>query len=132
MKCLFVRAPFAGYIVDRVKVIEYRTKEIFFRGRIGIIECRTGTVIGDVELVDCRFDCQFQIYEWYLDNPHRYATPIPFEHKRGAMVWIDLDIDPDKQKYAPELSYEEWKVFSSAYDKNLRRFFSERRKVLSE
>lgn len=131
MKCLFVRPPFAGYIVDRVKLIEYRTKEIYLRGRIGIIECGTGTVIGDVELVDCRFDCKFQIYEWYLDNARRYATPVPFEHKRGAMVWIDLDVDLENRQFAPILTPEEKGEAIHAYEKDLEKFIAERRKVLN-
>ena len=108
MKCLFVKPPFAGYIVDGIKLIEYRTRKIYIRGRIGIIESGTGTIIGDVEIVDCRFDSTFQLYEWYLDNPRRFATPVPFEHKQGAMVWIDLDIDLKDQKTAPGLSDDEW------------------------
>lgn len=128
MKCLFVRPPFSGYIVDGIKLIEYRTRKTYLRGRIGIIESGTGTVIGDVEIVDCRFDSKFQIYEWYLDDPRRYATPVPFEHKQGAMVWIDLDIDWENQKSAPDISDKEWNDAVSAYEKHLEKFFAERRK----
>ena len=128
MKCLFVKPPFAGYIVDGIKLIEYRTRKIYIRGRIGIIESGTGTIIGDVEIVDCRFDSTFQLYEWYLDNPRRFATPVPFEHKQGAMVWIDLDIDLKDQKTAPGLSDDEWNHAVCAYDKDLKKFLVERRK----
>ena len=131
MKCLFVRPPFAGYIVDGIKLIEYRTRKTYLRGRIGIIESGTGTVIGDVEIVDCRFDSKFQIYEWYLDDPRRYATPVPFEHKQGAMVWIDLDIDWENQKSAPDISDEEWNDAVCNYDKELKKFLVKRRKVLN-
>ena len=131
MKCLFVKPPFAGYIVDGIKLIEYRTRKTYIRGRVGIIESGTGTVIGDVEIVDCRFNSTFQFYEWYLDNPRRFATPVPFEHKQGAMVWIDLDIDWENQKSAPDISDKEWNDAVSAYEKVLEKFFSERRKALN-
>ncbi len=58
MHCLFVKASFAGWIVDGVKLIEYRTRETLIRGRIGIIESGTGTVIGDAELIDCNWNPQ--------------------------------------------------------------------------
>lgn len=128
MKCLFVKPPFAGYIVDGVKLIEYRTRETYIRGRIGIIESGTGTVIGDVTLTSCRFDSVHQLYEWVLDDPRRFAKPVPFEHKRGAMVWIDLDIDVDDQEAAPDISDKQWNDTSCAYQKALDAFFAERRK----
>ena len=128
MKCLFVRPPFSGYIVDGVKFIEYRTRDTYLRGRIGIIESGTGTVIGDVELFTSRYSNKSRFYGWILRNPRRYATPVPFEQKQGAMVWIDLDIDWEKQKLAPALSQEEWDKAKCAYEKDLEKFFSERRK----
>lgn len=103
MHCLFVKAPFAGWIVDGVKLIEYRTRETYLRGRIGIIESGTGTVIGDAELIDCNWNPQQGFYLWLLRNPRRYTTPVPFEHKQGCVTWTILDIDPDQQEIAPRL-----------------------------
>ena len=131
MKCLFVKAPFAGWIVDFVKLIEYRTREIYIRERIGIIESGTGTVIGDVNLVGCRFNAKLQMYEWILDDPRRYATPVPFEHKQGAMVWIELDLDWENQASAPDLSPKAWAAASRAYRKKLDEFFAERKKRIA-
>ena len=107
MKCLFVKAPFAGWIVDGVKTIEFRTRETYIRGRIGIIESGTGTVIGDVVLYTCRKSFEYPCFNWILDRPRRYKTPGPFEHKQGAMVWIDLDIDPTVQEIAPALPWQQ-------------------------
>lgn len=101
MHCLFVKAPFAGWIVDNIKIIEYRTRETYIRGRIGIIESGTGTVIGDTLLNDCVFDPELGLYTWALRNARRYTTPVPFEHKRGYVTWAILDIDPDQQQIAP-------------------------------
>ena len=54
MKCLFVRAPFAGWIVDGVKTVEYRTRPTNIRGKIGIVQSKSGTVIGVAEITGCR------------------------------------------------------------------------------
>ena len=105
MHCLFVKAPFAGWIVDGVKLIEYRTHETYIRGRIGIIESGTGTVIGDVNLIGSPYDQATGMYKWLLACPRRYAKPVPFEHKQGCVVWAILDIDPNTQKIVPELGY---------------------------
>jgi hypothetical protein len=115
MHCLFVKAPFAGWIVDGVKLIEYRTRETYLRGRIGIIESGTGTVIGDAELIDCNWNPQQGFYLWLLRNPRRYTTPVPFEHKQGCVTWALLDIDPEQQEIAPRLDSKAFKCESHAY-----------------
>ena len=132
MKCLFVKAPFAGYIVDGVKFVEYRTRYTHIRERIGIIESGTGTVIGDVGLYTCWQDRKHNMWRWILSNARRYAAPFPFEHKKGAVVWINLDIDPLKQAIAPALTIKEIEDAFNAYEKDLSKFFSERRKAVTE
>ena len=86
MKCLFVRHPYAGWIVDGVKPIEYRTMQTKIRGRIGIIQSRSGLVIGDVEITGCKYNEELDYYEWELANAHRYATPVPITWKSGAVA----------------------------------------------
>jgi hypothetical protein len=129
MKCLFVKPPFAEYIVDGVKSIEYRTQWTHVRGRIGIIESGTGTVIGDAKLIGCWKDIKHDgIFDWLLKDARRYMKPVPFKHKKGAMVWINLDIDPTKQAIAPELSVTQLQDEFQVYGKELDKFFSKRRK----
>lgn len=133
MKCLFVKPPFAGYIVDEVKSIEYRTQWTHIRGRIGIIESGTGTVIGDAELIGCWKDIKHDgIIDWVLKDARRYMKPVPFKHKKGAMVWINLDIDPAKQAIAPELSVTQLQEEFQVYGKELEKFFAKRRKEREE
>ena len=94
MKCLFVKAPFAGWIVDGVKLVEFRTRNTSIRGRIGIIESGTKTVIGDVEITGCKHDKETGLYFWFLKNGRRYAEPVPYQHKRGSIIWTNVEIDP--------------------------------------
>ena len=122
MKCLFVRHPYAGWIVDGVKDIEYRTRPTNIRGRIGIVQSRTGTVIGDVEITDCNYNEELDYHEWELMFPRRYKTPVPFKGKSGAVVWIDIDYDPEAQQIAPRLSGEALRREAEAYGKEIEKF----------
>ena len=103
MKCLFVRSPFAGWIVDGVKTIEYRTRPTNIRGRIGIVQSKSGTVIGTAEITGCEWNEELEHYEWKLANSVRFAVPLPFRQKNGAVVWIDVEV-PEKRQSAPKLS----------------------------
>ena len=126
MKCLFVRAPFAQWIVSRVdgydvgvKFIEYRTRPTNIRGRIGIIQSGTNIVIGDVEICGCMFSYDLKMYLWSLVMPHRYVTPVPFTPRRGAIVWTNVDYDPYSQKYMDAISKEDAERESIEYGKAL-------------
>lgn len=37
MKCLIIRSPFAEWIVQGIKSIEYRTRKTNIRGKIGVV-----------------------------------------------------------------------------------------------
>ena len=95
MKCLIVRPPFAKYIVDGIKTIEYRNRKTNIRGRIGIIEAGTSTIIGDVELYDCTYNPDIYLWEWKLEAPNKYLYPVHFQHKKGAIIWEELNWTPD-------------------------------------
>ena len=105
MKCLFVRAPFAGWIVDGVKEIEYRTQGTNIRGKIGIIQSKSGTVIGSVEITGCKWNEKLEHFEWKLANGVRFAKPQPFQQKNGAVVWINVEV-PQGLALAPRLTPE--------------------------
>ena len=124
MKCLFVRPPFAGWIVDGVKKIEYRSKASNIRGRVGIIQSMSGTVIGDVEIVGCNWNEKIQRFEWSLANARRYKYPVAFQQKSGAVVWIGIDYDPNAQEIAPALSVAAMKQEKIAYEKEIAIFLN--------
>jgi len=124
MKCLFVRSPFAGWIVDGVKTIEYRSKASNIRGRIGIIQSMSGTVIGDAEIIGCEWNDKVQFYEWSLANARRYKQPMPFKMKHGAVVWIEVDYNPDAQETAPKLTAAAMKRERAAYEAEIASFLN--------
>ena len=121
MKCLFVRAPFAGWIVDGVKTIEYRTRPTNIRGRIGIIQSRSGTVIGSAEITGCEWNEELEHYEWKLANAARFAEPFPFPPKNGAVIWIDAEV-PENRPTAPKLTAAELRKQKKEYEKAIDEF----------
>lgn len=118
MKCLFVRAPFAGWIVDGVKTVEYRTRPTNIRGRIGIVQSRSGTVIGTVEIVGCEWNEKLAHFEWLLDGAVRFAVPLPFQQKNGAVVWIDVEV-PENRRAAPKLPAAEFRKQKKEYGETI-------------
>ena len=126
IKCLFVKAPFAGWIVDGVKRIDYRTRETYIRGRIGIIESGTGTVIGDAMMYECVYYSDSNLYGWLLCDARRYKTPIPFDHKQGAVVWIDLDFNPESQIISRKLSEKQFVIEIRKYHGAMNQWFVRR------
>ena len=90
--CLCVKAPWAEQIVSGTKKIEYRSRLTARRGRIGIIQSGTGTVIGDVEITSAEWGGDYA--EWHLRRPRKYKHPIPYNHPFGAVVWVRVPITP--------------------------------------
>ena len=88
-RCLCVKSPYARRIVTGEKLEEYRTRPTRIRGRIGIIESGTGTIIGDVELFDCTERSDWD-YVWHLRNARAYAVPVKYQHPFGAVVWVKV------------------------------------------
>lgn len=118
MKCLFVRHPFAGWIVDGVKRIEYRTQPTRIRGKIGIIQSKTGTVIGTVSVTGCNWNESLEHYEWTLADGVRFASPVTFRHKPGAVVWIDVGV-PENVPVSPCLSAKEIAAQEKIYEEKI-------------
>ena len=88
-RCLCVRAPYAGRIVDGKKTEEYRSTATRIRGRIGIVESGKGTIIGEAERYDCTEIGDWR-YVWHLRNANRYKTPRPYKHPFGAVIWVKV------------------------------------------
>ena len=88
-RCLCVRAPYAGRIVDGKKTEEYRSTATRIRGRIGIIESGTGKIIGEAELYDCTKIGDWE-YVWHIRRAKRYGKPRPYVHPFGAVIWVKV------------------------------------------
>jgi hypothetical protein len=105
-KCISVQQPFASLIVDGRKLIEFRSWRTNFRGRVAIHASKgkyrgkllpllntqitpyqTGSIIGFVQLVDCRsisaMDEELALvradgyrFSWIFEKPKALVRPI--------------------------------------------------------
>jgi len=99
-------------ILNNLKTWEMRTSPTNIRGEIGLIEKGTGLIIGKCSLIDSLpaipFDQYFNHiprhritrgdgvahkwrYPWVLDDVEQFDEPIPYEHPRGAVIWVRLN-----------------------------------------
>ena len=109
MKCLLVKPPFAGWIVDGVKPVEYRRIYTYIRDRIGIMQTGpVGTnpniraILGDVKIINCVFDTKTGLYQWMFREPREYRYPVFIPPIRGAQVFVNIDyLVPDEFSAVP-------------------------------
>lgn len=113
-KGLIVRGEWVPDILSGKKPWEMRCSSTSIRGRVAIIQAGTGLAMGSVEIwhswkmpihEDLRekfrkFHCVDDLsllekwrYPWILRNPIVYDTPIPYEHKPGAVIFVNLPGD---------------------------------------
>ena len=114
MKGLIIKPYWADLILSGEKVIEVRGSSTSVRGEIGIIKSKSKAVFGTVDLYDCMpigkeefegllrhyhkinmsYDELLKIYPkpyaWFLRNVKIFEKPIPYEHKRGCVIWVNL------------------------------------------
>ena len=111
MKCLIIKKPWIDYILDGFKTWEIRSCNTKIRGKIGLIQSGSGLIVGSCEIMD-----SYQIaiddyktnklkhriksvdklpykntYAWVIKNAKRYDNPIPYNHPKGAIIWVNLN-----------------------------------------
>ncbi len=111
MRCLIIRDPWATAVVEGKKPVEFRKTATRIRERVGIIAAKTGTVIGEVDLVDCidrpDYDLDY-CFGWVCLRPIKYKRPKPYKHPNGAQRWVNVPIEPE-QPYSAQISAKEAK-----------------------
>lgn len=111
MRGLIIKEKWANLILNGEKTVELRGSNTKIRGKIGIIKSSTGMVWGEAELIDSflldrtkyeelrdkhKVDMDFDdikyenTYAWILKNPKKYDVPVPYNHKKGCIVWVKL------------------------------------------
>ncbi len=108
-KALIIKKEWLDKIFDEGKVWEMRTTKTNITGRIGLIESRTGLIVGEATLSGCskepvpkdknliKYHKVEELdlldkwkYAWYLEDAIRYKEPIPYEHPKGAVIWVKV------------------------------------------
>jgi hypothetical protein len=97
-------------ILAGTKTWEVRGKATTIRGRVALIESKSGHVVGVADIVDVVGPLSLSqlnlssrrtgfrttrlryatTYAWVIANARRLATPIPYRHPSGAVVWVKL------------------------------------------
>ncbi|EGQ7681805.1 ASCH domain-containing protein [Vibrio alginolyticus] len=110
-RALIIRKPWIHLILAGLKVWEMRSTKTKIRGTIALIEQGTGLIVGLANLTDsleplshaelmANFDKHKVDYDampelakwrcpWVLENVQR-IEPIPYEHKVGAVIWVNI------------------------------------------
>ena len=110
-RALIVRKPWIDLILSSQKTWEMRSRPTTITGDIGLIEAGSGLIVGHASLIGCvSMDGQSwrdtldkhciedsRIWTgnwqtaWQLNAPLRFTKPIPYEHPRGAVVWVNIE-----------------------------------------
>lgn len=111
---LIVKSQWLSKILAGAKVWEMRSTVTKVRGHIALIEKGSGRVVGVAELVDVKGpftademaanEASHQIppeiyrgsdykwhYAWVLENAMALPSAVPYKHKSGAVIWVQLD-----------------------------------------
>lgn len=115
MKCLFIKEPWISLILEGKKTWEIRGSNTNIRERIGLIASGSGEIKGFIDLVDSKkinpedfdkysnnhlipkekYNSQNMPYKnthaWVLKNPEKLKKGIKFKHKKGCVIWINLE-----------------------------------------
>lgn len=109
-RALIVKKEWLDLIFDGGKVWEMRSTKTKIKGRIALIESGTGLIMGSVTITGCGWypvaihtslikyhkvtDLDLLKkwkYPWFLKDAKRYPKPIPYNHPKGAVIWVKID-----------------------------------------
>ena len=126
MKALTIKEPWATLIIEGYKKYEFRSWKTNYRGKLLIhaglslnkdmlnrcreynLTCNNGSIIGEVDIVDCILvDSEFSkrlheensdvytsdyigLYAWKIENVIKYENPIPAKGKLGLWNYDDV------------------------------------------
>lgn len=108
-KGLIIRKYWLDKIFDEGKTWEMRSSRTRVRGKIGLIEASSGLIVGEANLIGCSdipikpnneyYDkhkvedtelLKIWKYAWIIEDAKRYPNPIPYQHPKGAVIWVRL------------------------------------------
>lgn len=109
-RALIIAEPHIGRILSGDKRWEMRSTKTSITGRIGLIRKGSGLIVGSVDLLGWGtplneedaansvglhrvFDLSLLKkwkYPWIMENQMIFPTPIPYNHPKGAVIWVKL------------------------------------------
>ena len=109
-RALIIKKPWLDLILSGEKTWEIRGSNTKIRGRIGLIESGSGLIVGECDLYGSETltlyqDVFYSLHKipkfnqnvkykvphaWKIENATRYEKPIPYDHPKGAVIWVKL------------------------------------------
>lgn len=113
---LIIKKEWLDKIFDKKdpKLLEVRGHGTKKRGTILLIESGSKCIVGQTDIIDSislsqkdfykmkhlhKIECSYDIipynnpHGWMLENTIKYENPIPYNHPKGAVIWVkDLSI----------------------------------------
>jgi hypothetical protein len=118
MRGLLIKSPWIEKILDGEKTWEIRGSNTTVRGRIALIRVGSGRIVGTANLVDVvgplsredlaasyekhripadtiddRIRRYKRVYAWVVVDVQTLASPVPYSHPSGAVIWVTLPDD---------------------------------------
>ncbi len=114
IKGLVIDTPYIDQIMFEDKTWEMRSTATKQRGWVALIRKGSGTVVGVAELVDSigpftneqmianQYKHKLTAHQlsnpdigkwnhgWVLMNPRTLKVPVPYQHNKGAVIWVKL------------------------------------------
>ncbi len=114
-RALIIDEPWISYLLSGRKSWEMRSTATHIRGAIGLIRKGSGQVVGVADLVDSRgpLDREEMLesiprhcidapiinsgrvdkwcYAWEMANVVALRDAVPYQHKSGAVIWVEID-----------------------------------------
>ena len=121
MKGLIVRSPWIEKILSGEKTWELRGSNTKIRGKIALIAGGSKAVCGVCELADAKGPLSgkqlmdnahlhgvekhvlekglpySKTYAWILEKPVAFRSPVPYDHPRGAVIWVNLSSEESRR-----------------------------------
>lgn len=114
-KALIIDEPWISHILKGEKVWEMRSKPTKIRGNIGLIRKGSGLIVAVANLHDCGSALVMEemihnedkhripvekilngsvskwVIPWKLKEIQELKRPIPYVHKQGAVIWVNVN-----------------------------------------
>ncbi|MEQ2561253.1 ASCH domain-containing protein [Sutterella wadsworthensis] len=111
LKGLIIKEKWLDKIFNENKIWEIRGNNTKIRGKVYLIQSGSGLIVGECEIIDSiklsvddyyKSECYHKIdteiikypykttYAWKLSNIKKYQKPLPYQHPRGAVIWVNI------------------------------------------
>lgn len=116
MSGLIIKDPYITRILNGQKTWEMRSTKTSKQGLIALIKKGSGQIYGVANLVSVNGPLSRETmlnsiekhtidkpriysgevdkwkYAWVLQDAKQLPTPVPYQHKNGAVIWVNLDL----------------------------------------